>query len=731
MSKRQRPRAPAPAAAAKPPRTASRPPRRRLAAPVAALLAVAAALAAGWWWLSRPAPVEFVRTPDQNVLLITVDTLRADALRCYGGQADTPNLDALAASGVRFGFAHSHAVITLPSHVSILSGLYPFQHGVRENSGFRVPKGTTTAATLLKAEGYATAAFLAGFPLDSQFGLDEGFDVYDDHLNDVGQMSDLVLAERPADAVVRSALGWIASREGRWFAWVHLFDPHAPYRPPEPFRSRYAAHPYSGEVAFVDAALGPLIDKVRADTSRPTLVIVTGDHGEGLGEHGEQTHGVFAYEATLRIPMIVAQVGSRGRTIARGDESAAPVQHVDILPTILDAVASKAKATGPGISLLNAVPDADLRASYFEALSTSLNRGWAPLHGVLVGREKYIDLPIRELYDLGRDPAELDNTAETRAGRREVLRARLQGFGPTRPGERQAETAETEARLRALGYTSGAPVSRTKPYTEEDDPKRLIELDQALHRGLEFFDAGRFGEAEEAFRGLVARRPDMTLAYLHLATLLWEQRRTGEAIATLRTARAVVGVGTEADWRLGMYLVETGAADEALTLLEPAAAGQNPSVDALNALGIAYARKGRGRDALATFQRITTIDARNAMAWQNAGGVQLEARNYAAARDAFRRSIEANPRWAASYTGLGVVEMQEGNRGQAIDAWMKAVELNPRDFDALFNLATELVNARRFDDARPYLQRFVDTAPPAIYGRDIARLRGLLQDPPR
>ena len=355
---------------------APRRPRWLPGAAVVALLATAGG--AGWWWFTRTAPVEIIRTADQNILLITIDTLRADALRSYGGAAETPNLDALAADGLRFEFAHAHAVLTLPSHVSILSGEYPFQHGVRENSGFRVSPGTMTAATLLKQQGFSTAAFVGGYPLDGQFGLGPGFDLYDDRLNDVAETSEFVLAERPADAVVKNVLAWLGPQKTRWFAWVHVFDPHAPYAPPEPYASRYASNQYAGEVAFVDAALGPLLDKAREDTTRPTLVIVTGDHGEGLGDHGEETHGVFAYEATLRVPLIVAQIGGPAAASAgtgRGQVLATPAQHVDILPTILDGLGLNASASLAGRSLLKPVPDANARASYFEALSPSLNRG--------------------------------------------------------------------------------------------------------------------------------------------------------------------------------------------------------------------------------------------------------------------------------------------------------------------------------------------------------------------
>jgi Tfp pilus assembly protein PilF len=510
---------------------------------------------------------------------------------------------------------------------------------------------------------------------------------------------------------------------------VHVFDPHAPYAPPEPYATRYRSNLYAGEVAFADSALGPLIDKVRAAADRPTLVIVTGDHGESLGDHGEQSHGLFAYEATLRIPLLVAQTGGSAQASGSGGPgrvSPAPVQHVDILPTILDGLGLPAPAAGRGVSLLREIPDADVRASYFEALSASLNRGWAPLTGVLVGRDKYIDLPIEELYDIAGDPAESRNGSETRAPVRRTLRARLASFGPSAPGPRQAEDSETTARLRALGYTSGSSPVRTKPHTEDDDPKRLIQLDQDMHRGLEFSQAGRMREAEAVFRSLVARRPDMSLSHLHLAFVLWEQGRAEEAIAALRHARTVVIGGSEVEWRLGMYLAETGQVREAIPLLEAEAARPTSGVDVLNALGIAYDRAGRAGKALTTFQKALAIDARNAMVWQNIGSVHLHAGDLEAARRALGQSLEANPNWAGSYTGLGVVELQAGHRAAALEAWRRAVELNRGEFDALYNLATELINGGQNAAARPFVQQFVATAPPSVYAKDIAKLRAWL-----
>jgi arylsulfatase A-like enzyme/Flp pilus assembly protein TadD len=654
------------------------------------LLFAAAALA--WFWSdSTPPLVE--RTVDQNVLLITIDTLRADALGSYGGPAATPNLDGLAAAGARFEFAHAHAVVTLPSHASILTGLYPFAHGIHGNAGYRLPDDSVTLAGMLRTHGFATGAFVGAFPLDSRFGLDNGFDVYDDRFGPAEGPSDFTIAERSAEAVVAAARDWIESRAGPWFAWVHLFDPHAVYQPPPPFDERYAGSPYHGEVAYTDQALGPLLDTARTAGDRPTLVVATADHGEALGEHGERTHGLFAYEATLRVPLILAQVGRASAVPREAVVSTEPARHVDIVPTVLDGLSLPGSAALPGRSLLEPPPVDREPLSYFEALSASLDRGWAPLRGVLAGGDKYIDLPLPELYDLRADPAESDNLVVARAGRSRELDALLADLPVSDPLDRRiAENAEVLARLRSLGYAGGGAPPRGV-YTEDDDPKNLAHLDDAIHLGVDLYQRGRPREAVDIYREVIAERPELELAHRYLAFLHWSLGEVEEAVATLTRARDAGIASPDLAGQLGIYLAESGAADEAVPLLEALVTGDRPGLDPLNALGIAYARRGDGDRALAAFERVLALDPDSATALANRGDVYF----------------------------------QRGDRAAAVASWARAVELDPANFDALFKLATELVDAGDRAAARPYLEQFVRAAPPARYGDDIRRLTGLLE----
>ena len=698
--------------------------RRRLPAAIVLFAAVVAGLIV--WLVQRRADrTEFVRTSDQNVLIITIDTLRGDALSSYGGAARTPNLDALAAAGIRFTFAHAHAVVTLPSHASILTGRYPFEHGVRDNAGFRLSPAAITLAEAAREKGFATGAFVGAFPLDRQFGLAQGFDVYDDLGGREIAPADFVFAERPAADVVAAARAWIEQQQKPWLAWVHVFDPHAPYAPPAPFDRDYAGNPYAGEVAYVDHALGPLLD-LAGRGPRLTAVVVTADHGEGLGDHGEATHGVFAYESTLRVPLIVAQVGPAASRPVAAYTSDVPVRHVDIVPTIGDLTGITVARDLPGRTLLTADDhEREPRPTYFEAMTAMLKRGWAPLQGAIVERHKYISLPIEELYDLAADPREQANLAPTAGQRRREIAENLRAFGATLPGEQGAERPEVRARLQALGYLSGS-APRKAAYSEADDPKRLIDVDRLMMDGIELHRVGRTADAQEAYRRVIARRPDMGLAYQRLAFIQWESGATTDAIATLRRALEINGPNADIEVRLGTYLAETGASAEALAILERAVAARPDDTTGLNALGIAYARAGRDADAVRTFERILSIYPRDAFALENLGAVHLQRGDHVAAGTAFGRAASNDPRSSRARAGLGVVALRAGRRDEAIAHWQKAVALDRTNFDALYNLGTELVNAGRHREARPYLEQFVRSAPRAFYGRDIERVRRFL-----
>lgn len=687
------------------------------AAAVVILLAVAAVRL----W-PRAQDVALIRSADQNILLITIDTLRGDALGSYGGRAATPNLDRLAAEGVRFTFAHAHAVVTLPSHASIMTGRYPFEHGVRDNSGFRLDDKAVTLAEVAKQNGLATGAFVGAFPLDRQFGLAQGFDTYDDVGGREVAQGDFAFTERRAEAVVTAARQWIGHQQGKWFTWVHVFDPHSSYAPPPPYDSQYASDPYAGEVAYVDHALGALLDTLR-NAPRTTTVIVTSDHGEGLGEHGEPTHGTFAYETTLRVPLIVAQLGGRKPADA-GRVSDASVRHIDIVPTIAELLQWTADANLPGRSLL-AADTAEPRTSYFEAMTPMIARGWAPLSGVITGRDKYIDLPIEEVYDLAADPKEAQNLVAKSQDRTRALVADLRRFGAALPGEARAESAEVRERLQSLGYVSGA-APRKASYTADDDPKNLVDVERLMMDGIEHHRRGRTSDAANAYRQIIARRPDMKLAYLRLGFVLWDGGAPAEAIAELRRGLSTMGPNIDLEVRLGTYLAETGKAAEAIPMLERTTKAAPQNGEALNALGIAYAREGQGQRALEAFNRALEANPRDVYAHENIGTVHLQQNDYEAARAAFVRALENEPRSSRAQAGLGVVARQQGRMDDAIGHWRTAVEIDAKNFDALFNLATALVAAGRGTEARPYMTQFVQTAPPVFYGPDIERFRQYL-----
>jgi arylsulfatase A-like enzyme/Flp pilus assembly protein TadD len=646
------------------------------------LCAVGVALVGGCSYLTPH--FSLTSDPNRNILLITIDTLRADALGAYGGRAITPTLDGLAARGARFEFAHAHAVVTLVSHASILTGRYPYEHGIRDNTGYRLSRRQPTAAALLKSRGFATGAFIGGYPLDHQFGLDAGFDVYDDRFTTASgpEAND---RERPADAVVNSARAWIARQSSKWFAWVHVYDPHAPYQPPAEWAAKFPSDPYLGEVSWTDAALAPLVDSL-AGQSRPTFIVVTGDHGESLGEHGELTHSLFAYESTLHVPLIVAAAAPGEHTPrTRGVTIDSPVRHVDLLPTLLDAAGIPADSSLPGTSLREAIANgrAEAHPAYFEAMSAAVTRGWAPLRGVLVGREKYIDLPIPELYDLKADPKEATNVVNQRLDRARVLYETLKLFNVAPPARAQEESADTLERLRSLGYIGGGTAVVKEKYTDGDDPKRLVELEQLLTRAGDAYRAGRVDEAVDLYKTVIARRADTEDAYRKLALIYWRAGDPKSAITTLESALRAGVTQSEVRIKLAQYLAESGDARRAIDLLEHDAGGDP---DALIALGNAYTAANRLTDAIRTFRHVLELDPKNALAWQDLGTAQLQAKSLGDAEVSLRRAIELDPSRSGAYTVLGVVLATTGRKTDAIAAWQRAVSLDPQDTNARDNL---------------------------------------------
>ena len=689
------------------------------------LVMVVAAVAGGWWFMQQRGGFDLPSDADQNVLLVTIDTLRADALSSYGGKAQTPNLDRLASHGVRFTDAHAHAVVTLVSHTTILTGKYPYQTGVRDNAGFRLAPNTATIATRLKQQGFATGAFIGAFPLTKRFGLTSGFDEYDDQIAEVRGAVDFALPERRADTVVSRALAWMSAPDRqKFFAWVHVFDPHAPYAAPEQWAAQYPGAPYQAEVAFTDAALGALFDRL-ASLPRKTLVIVTSDHGEGLGDHGEMTHGLFAYESTLKVPLIIAEIDPKATSLPRGRVVSSPVRHVDVLPTVLDGLSIAADTSLPGSSLRaviagNGGPD---RPGYFEAMTGLLTRSWAPLRGVLASGEKFIDLPVPELYRLKDDPNEQRNQAALSPDRVAVLTNTLSTFDRNLPGLPQRESSQVSEQLRALGYTSGGTRPVKSAFTEADDPKRLIDLDRELHAANDFYSTGRYPEAIQTFQRVIAKRPDLVDAYRYMGFVFWQMGRPADAIATLEQTVRLGLADQDIRTRLGTFLAETGDAAKAVALLT---GSPSDDVEAQNALGIAYGQSGKDAEAIAAFERVLATEATNGIALQNIGTIRLKQNNVKDAEAYVRRALAADPSLANAYTTLGVVFQRTNRMDNAIESWRRAVEIDGTEFDALYNLTIALAQRGARDEARAFGERFLATAPPAFFAGELAGVKRLL-----
>src|SRR5712664_3065601 len=622
-------------------------------------------LTSGWllWHGAASLAIRSAACAGCNVLLITIDTLRSDRVGTFGGPTGltglTPTLDRLAVQGLRLTRAYSAAPLTLPSHTSMLTGVSPPVHGVRANGLFRLGARLPTLATVLKAAGYRTGAFVGAFVLDARFGLNRGFDIYDDRYGEKHPGDDTDGAERRAEDVIKPALEWInqqpnqqsnqqsAINNQQWFAWVHLYDPHEPYRAPEPYASRF--QPYDAEVAYTDAMIGRLLSDLRtAHQLDRTLVVVAADHGESLGDHGERSHGVFAYDVTLRVPWIV-WAGSRiGRQSWDG-----LVRLIDLAPTTLDLVGIAAPHEFEGRSVIGAIAAGDTASppAYFEAMDANLTRNWAPLGGVVSGLEKLIDLPIPELYDLKADPHETANLFE-RAGDRartlqSLLRTATTGFaGRGSASEKRTLSADARQRLQALGYVASSAEPGPRVYTDADDPKTLIGPANEQKRALADFKRGAGKAAIAPVIAIIQAHPGFTTAYGVLASM---QHDLGDLDGAIATLEQVVRRGI-ADQSvmvvLGGYLQESGALPQAAALLEAVVASHPDYADACNSLGVMYSRMGHHDRARAAFRKVLELDPTSATAYENLGVDDMQAGDLPAAITDLTRALELDPRLA-------------------------------------------------------------------------------------
>jgi arylsulfatase A-like enzyme/Tfp pilus assembly protein PilF len=657
-----------------------------LCKPVLSVLSVAVISAFSTAVFSQP-------SPSPNVLLITIDTVRADRIGAYGyAGASTPVLDRLAREGVRFADATTQAPLTGPAHAALLTGLYPARIGVRDNATTPVPETVTTAAEVFKARGYRTGGFVGAFILTAPYGFAQGFDTFD---ADFPGFSDglKLQVRRRGDAVVDAAVKWLTGGGTQpFFGWVHLYDAHAPYDPPAPFATRFKTSPYDGEIAYVDACIGRLIATLeRTGRLDRTLVAVVADHGESLGEHGEQEHGMFLYEGVLHIPWIMRLPGH----VHAGVTVAQQVRAIDVLPTLAAiAGAPMARVDGESVAaLVDGKARRDAPSSYAETYYPKWHYGWSELKSIRGDRWKYIDAPNQEVYDLRADPAERRNVAADRgpliAGMAHVLAGIQAGFGTAATTEAPRPDADTLARLRSLGYIGMAAPSPSG--ARGSDPKDMIANAETLRKGI-----------SSAMEALGRNQPDAAIAqlkpllaindrsyelHLFLGDAYTATRQFDNAIGEYAAARLLNPRSAAPSLSAARAYLAQGDTAHALQQANEAAGIEPGSGDVSVVRGMIHERADQMPQAMADYAAAVRANSSDPQARARLASLAMRTRQFDLARPQFETLLRMGYRPSRMHFGLAQIAEAKGDAARAVAEYREAIRLEPSFADAKAALA--------------------------------------------
>jgi choline-sulfatase len=678
-----------------------------------------------------------------NVLFVTIDTLRADRVGVYGhATAHTATLDRLAREGVLLEDAVVQVPQTRPSHASIFTGLLPYEHGIRDNYSHPLAAGTPTMASLLRAAGWDTAGFVGAYPVSRPSGLDRGFSVFDDPFSSSDATTREARTERRADEVVDHALAWLRKPRAKpFFAWVHLFDPHAPYDAPPPWGERFAKSPYDGEVAYADAELGRLVAWLEGAGLRSrTLVVVTSDHGESLGEHGEDEHMFFVYDSTLHVPLVFSWPGH----LPAGARASGQFRSVDLLPTLLELVGVPAPPTS-GVSrasVLRAGGRIAENESYAETLYSQIHFGYAPLRALRGDGWKYIDAPRPELYHLAEDPGETRNLIDERTSVAAAMRKALRAYdrGASSPPELPEVDPAAAEQLAALGYVDGGavPAGAGSGVDPKDRIAELQAYQRGMRRGIDLYRKGDFAEAARVLAQL-ARRPSPSFnVEFYLGRSLLAERRFEESIPHLRRATEMAPSRGSASGLAAapVYapLVEAyagaGQMGPAMKTLEEALGAAPGNAELLRIRGTLLRRQGDLAGARAALEKARGVDASEPRLHVELSNVYRNQGELARARDEAGEALRLDPESPDAHVANGLALGALGREDEAGRAFGEALRLAPDHPDALFYLGSVELRAGHAREALPLLERLVEKTPDYPRGRETLALARALAAPP-